>query len=132
MGIPIGEQGIAFDRFELDAWIDDYIAKHGRQASVYSVRPSRTFEQAPAKFVVENQHKRGLHSDIGRLNLLMPWIGDIAIDKMHVGSPQPWIDHRRKQGTAIETINHGLKVVRRILNLASTEWVDEFRMKWLQ
>jgi len=30
--IPIGEQGIAFDRFELDAWIDDYISQHGRQA----------------------------------------------------------------------------------------------------
>jgi len=30
--IPIGEQGIAFDRFELDEWIDDYIAQHGRQS----------------------------------------------------------------------------------------------------
>lgn len=81
---------------------------------------------------MENQHKRSLRSDIGRLKLLMPWIGDIAIDKMHTGSLQPWIDHRRKQGIAIGTINHGLKVVRRILNLASTEWVDEFGMTWLQ
>jgi len=30
--IPIGEQGIAFDRFELDAWVDNYIAQHGRPA----------------------------------------------------------------------------------------------------
>ena len=30
--IPIGEQGIAFDRVELDAWIDEYISLHGRQA----------------------------------------------------------------------------------------------------
>jgi len=30
--IPIGEQGIAFDRFELDAWVDNYIAQYGRQA----------------------------------------------------------------------------------------------------
>ena len=97
------------------------LSEEARQASVYGVRPSRTFEQAAAKFVVENQHKRSLHSDIGRLKLLMPRIGDIAIDKMHAGSLQPWIDHRRKQGTAIGTINHGLKVVRRILNLASTE-----------
>jgi len=29
--IPIGEQGIAFDRFELDAWVDEYISDHGRQ-----------------------------------------------------------------------------------------------------
>ena len=30
--IPIGEQGIAFDRFELDAWVDEYISEHGRKA----------------------------------------------------------------------------------------------------
>ncbi len=28
--IPIGEQGIAFDRIELDAWVDDYKSKNGR------------------------------------------------------------------------------------------------------
>ena len=31
--IPIGEQGIAFDRFELDAWVDEYISAHGRRTS---------------------------------------------------------------------------------------------------
>ncbi len=29
--IPIGEQGIAFDRIELDAWVDEYISKNGRR-----------------------------------------------------------------------------------------------------
>ena len=115
--IPIGKQGIGFDRLELDAWVDDYKSRNGRparkgdktmgrkrvpglimragiwhidkrifgrrvcqstgtdqleeaerhlarvmeetrQAQVYGVRPSRTFEQAAAKFVLENQHKR--------------------------------------------------------------------------
>ena len=28
--IPIGEQGIAFDRLELDAWADEYKACNGR------------------------------------------------------------------------------------------------------
>ena len=28
--IPIGTQGIAFDRHELDAWGDEYKKKHGR------------------------------------------------------------------------------------------------------
>jgi hypothetical protein len=35
-----------------------------RQAQVYGVRPSRTFEQAAAKFVLENQHKRSIRDDI--------------------------------------------------------------------
>ena len=31
--IPIGRQGIAFDRLELDAWIDDYKYRNGRPAA---------------------------------------------------------------------------------------------------
>ncbi len=30
--IPIGKQGIGFDRLELDAWADQYIARNGRPA----------------------------------------------------------------------------------------------------
>jgi integrase len=102
-----------------------------RQAVIYGVRPQRTFDTAAAKYVLENDHKRSLDSDIGRLKLLMPWIGDKPIDKLHIGILQPWIDHRRKEGAAVGTINHGLKIVRRILNLAATEWIDEYGMTWL-
>ncbi len=28
--IPIGEQGVAFDRLDLDAWADDYKSRNGR------------------------------------------------------------------------------------------------------
>lgn len=28
--IPIGKQGIAFDRLELDAWVDEYKDRYGR------------------------------------------------------------------------------------------------------
>jgi hypothetical protein len=28
--VRIGKQGIAFDRLELDAWVDDYLARNGR------------------------------------------------------------------------------------------------------
>jgi hypothetical protein len=30
--IPIGRQGIAFDRLELDAWVEDYVSRNGRPA----------------------------------------------------------------------------------------------------
>jgi integrase len=107
------------------------IVEDQRQAIVFGVRPQRTFEQAAAKFVLENQHKRSLFSDVDRLKNLMPWIGDHYIDKIHVGTLQPWIDFRRKQGRKASTINHGLKVVRRILNLAALEWIDENGLTWL-
>ena len=107
------------------------LREESRQAEIYGVRPQRTFDQAAAKFVLENQHKRSISSDVGRLKLLMPWIGTVPLDKIHTGTLQPWIEHRRQEGAAVGTINHGLKVVRRILNLASSEWVDEFGMTWL-
>ena len=31
--IPIGRQGLAFDRLELDAWVDDYKSRNGRPAA---------------------------------------------------------------------------------------------------
>jgi integrase len=108
------------------------LTEQTRQAQIYGVRPVRTFEQAAAKFVLENQHKRSLYSDIGRLKQLMPWIGEIPIDRIHSGILLSWIDHRRKEGVAVGTINHGLKVVRRILNLAASEWVDDHGLTWLQ
>jgi integrase len=103
-----------------------------RQAKVYGVRPARTFEQAAAKFVLDHQHKRSLSDDVGRLKGLMPAIGNVRLDKLHMGILQTWIEQRRRLGVAVGTINHGLQVVRRILNLAATEWRDERGLTWIQ
>ncbi len=37
--IPIGRQGIAFDRLELDAWVEDYVSRNGRPGRTKGVRP---------------------------------------------------------------------------------------------
>jgi hypothetical protein len=36
--VPIGKQGIAFDRLELDAWVDEYVARNGRPARSKGVK----------------------------------------------------------------------------------------------
>jgi predicted DNA-binding transcriptional regulator AlpA len=41
MEIPIGSQGVAFDRLDLDAWVDDYIQCSGRPA----ITRQRSLEQ---------------------------------------------------------------------------------------
>lgn len=102
-----------------------------RQASVYGVRPTRTFEQAAIRFVREYQHKRSIKSDVGRLKGLMPDLGHLPLDRIHRGVLQPWIDKRKTEGVSAGTINHGLKIVRRIVNLAATDWMDEFGLTWL-
>lgn len=103
-----------------------------RQAQVYGVRPARTFEQAAAKFVLENQHKRSIADDICRLKDLLGFVGEVPLERLHMGTLQSWIAHKRAQGRTVGTINNGLQVVRRICNLAAGEWVDEQGVTWLQ
>ena len=102
-----------------------------RLATVYGVRPKRTFKEAATKFLMENQHKRSISDDAGRLRELVKYIGDMPIEAIHIGSLQPFIEGRKKDGVTCRTINHGLKIVRRILNLAASEWMDEFGLTWL-
>jgi integrase len=102
-----------------------------RQAIVYGVRPRRLFNDAVAKYLDENQHKASIGSDTYRLKYLDKFIGHLAIDSIHMGTLQSFIETRKKEGVKMRTINHGLKVVRHILNLAATEWLDEFGLTWL-
>ena len=89
-----------------------------RQAQVYGVRPARTFEQAAAKFVLENQHKRSLSTTSAGSRA-------DAVDRARAARQGP-LGHsaavgrdRQREGKAVGTINHGLQIVRRILNLAA-------------
>lgn len=89
-----GELARALDRLEAERHLARLI-EEARQAQVNGVRPTRTFEQAAAKFVLENQHKRSTDDDVRLLKGLMPWIGSVPIDKVHMGTLQPWIADRR-------------------------------------
>jgi len=102
-----------------------------RQASIYGVRPKRTFSEAAAKFIYENQHKKSLDADIGRLKILDQFIGNLPLEAVHMGTLQRFIESRREDKKKTRTINHGLQVVRHILNLATSEWMDEYGLTWL-
>ena len=107
------------------------LLEENRKAKLYGVRPSRSFEQAASKFVLENQHKKSIRNDIGRLRNLMPWIGGLPLEKMHRGLLDAWVDARERDNVSAGTINHGIKIVRRIMNLAASEWVDENGLTWI-
>ena len=100
-------------------------------ASVYGVRPKRSFVEAATKFLNENQHKKSLRSDAGRLRELVKYIGNLSIDAIHAGTLQPFIEARRRDLIKTRTINHGLKIVFVILNFASTKWLVNFGLKGL-
>ena len=102
-----------------------------RQATVYGHRPQRSFRQAATKFLEECQ-KSSLRDSALHLKHLDPFIGDLALDSIHMGSLQPFIQERKKQGVKARTINYGLQTVRHLLNLAASEWIDEYGLTWLE
>ena len=61
---------------------------------------------------------------MGYIEQLKPYIGQCELDKVNILSLQPFITQRRQDGVKNRTINHGLQVTRRILNLACKEWID--------
>lgn len=102
-----------------------------RQASLYGIRPMRSFRQAAIKFLNENQYKASLHIDARLLKQLDSFIGHLPLTSIHYGQLQPYIQARKTAGVKNRTINYGLQVVRRILNLAAQEWIDEHGLSWI-
>jgi len=101
-----------------------------RQATVYGVRPQRTFRMAATKYLSETR-KRSLDRDARDLQSVDPWIGNMPIDQVHMGTLQPFIEARRKAGIRSGTVNRTLAVVRRVLNLSARLWRDESALTWL-
>jgi integrase len=102
-----------------------------RQATIYGVRPHRSWREAATKYLLENTHKASLESDAYHLKDLDPFIGSLPIHLIHDGALQPFVLARKAAGKKDKTVNLALEVVRRILNLAATRWRDEHGLTWL-
>lgn len=112
-----------------------YLAKRAeelRQATVYGVRPKRSFRLAAIKYLDENQEKRRIADVALHLKQLDRFIGSLALEGIHMGTLRTYIEARQRDGRKTKSINMGLSVVRRILNLAASEWLDDCNMTWLQ
>lgn len=111
-----------------------------RQAEVFGVRPKRTWRQAATKYLSEAT-KATLREDARQLELLDTYIGDLSLEAVHMGALQRFLSERKHQGVLKEdgkikyvskrTKNCALQTVRHILNLAASEWMDEYGMTWL-
>jgi len=102
-----------------------------RQAELFGVRPKRIFREAATKFLEENLHLASIGDYAMHLKQLDPFIGELPLENVHLGTLQPFIEARRKQGIKTKSINLALSVVRRILNLAARLWRDENNLTWL-
>ena len=102
-----------------------------RQAQVYGIRPKRSFRLAATKYLNENTQKRSLETDVCHIKQLDKYIGHLPLDSVHMGTLQAFIIARKKQGVKSKTINGALAVVRHLLNMAASEWLDGNNLTWL-
>jgi integrase len=112
---------------------EEYLARRieeTRQASIYGVRPKRTFRQAATKYLQEST-KTSLRDSAIMLKQLDPFIGDLQLDKVSMGTLQKFMEKRKSDGVKKRTINYALQTIRHILNLAASEWYDEYGQTWL-
>ncbi len=75
---------------------------------------------------------RSLERNAQALRLLDPYIGHLPLTQVHMGTLEPYIRDRRKQGIRSGTTRRDLAAVRRVLNLAARLWRDEHGLSWLE
>ena len=102
-----------------------------RKSKLYGIRLQRTFKKAAIRYLLENKDKSSIKEVGYLLKHLDKFIGDLPLESIHIGSLQNYITSRETDGVKKKTINQGLELVRRILNRAAGEWVDEKGMTWL-
>ncbi len=103
-----------------------------RQAKVYGVRPKRTFKEAATKYLLEHQHKASIVDDADHLKLVCRYIGNLALEQVHNGTLMSFVKARQALSRKTKTINNALEIVRHILNLAASQWIDENGLTWMQ
>jgi site-specific recombinase XerD len=111
-----------------------YLAKRVKEVLNYiqfGERPKKIFAEGAARYIIENKEKPSVKDDSTHLKKLMQFIGDTELEKINNQILQPFIESRKEEGVKNKTINLALSVVRRILNLAASDWVDEQGKTWI-
>ncbi|NIW10663.1 MAG: site-specific integrase, partial [Gammaproteobacteria bacterium] len=93
-----------------------------RNAMVYGIRPTRTFQEAAIKFLEDNQGKKLIERYVYAFDRVMPHIGNLRLDRIHNDTLSSYRRARRADGVSAGTINKELSCVRRVLNLAARVW----------
>ncbi len=103
-----------------------------RTVALHGARPKRSFDQAAAHYLLTYQDKVTIETETYLLQSVMPFVGHLQLHQVHDGTLAPYVTKRLGEGRAHKTVNLGLGIVRRILNLAAKSWRDENCRTWLE
>src|SRR3989338_321372 len=98
---------------------------------IYGVKPKHLFQEAKERYLKEKAHKASIGEDIHDLGYLRCYFNNQPLEAIHMGSLQAFIEQRKKDGVKNRTINKALQILRHLLNLAASEWLNDDGKPWL-
>jgi integrase len=89
------------------------------------------FADCAARYLAESQHKRSVDLLAWHIRLLLPYLGNLEVNRVHDRTLELFIADRMAAGVTATTINRSLEVVRTILNRAARSYRDDDGQPWL-
>jgi len=103
-----------------------------RAVALLGARPARTFDEAAAHYRLMHQAKLTIETETYLLQRIMPFIGHLQLHQVHDGTLAPFVAKRLRDRLSHKSVNLGLGIVRRILNLATKSWRGDHGRTWLE
>ena len=113
-----------------EAYYDNRI-KEIREAVAHGTRPEVSFKEAAEKFLREDCPTRSLERAGYAFAKVLPYIGELPIERVHDGSLATYKRARQDAGVSVGTINKELMYVTRVLILATRKWRHPNGMQYL-
>jgi len=103
-----------------------------REEMLYGKQGSWTMEQGCARYLEERRDDQ-IEDAMNHTKIIVKYLGKVEMKYIHISHPrvEKLIRDRLNEGKKINTVNHTLKVIRKILNDASRAWRDEDGLPWL-
>ena len=89
------------------------------------------FCDCASRFLLESKYKRSRVTITWHVALLLRYVGDLEVRKVHDETLRAFIDARLAEGTSPTTINRTLEVARAILHRAARAYRDADGFPWL-
>jgi integrase len=90
------------------------------------------FSDCCNRFLAESKYKRTQETIAWHVAMLLPYVGDLDVRRVHDDTLRPLIDARLAEGKSPITINRTLEVARGILNRAARAYRDADGFPWLE
>jgi len=90
------------------------------------------FSDCAKRFLLESKHKRSATDIAWHVRVLLRYVGDLEVRKVHDETLQPLVEARLAGGVSATTVNRTLEVARAILHRAARAYRDEDGLPWLE